>query len=192
MSIKHAVMSCLYKKPLSGYDLSKMFDGTGNFYWFATHTQIYRTLSDLENEDLIKSETVLQEQNPNKKLYYLTDKGKTELFSWLNSKIEIEPIRDKYQLQFAFQYYLSDQEIINNFETRIKSLEDRVNSLRCGDYYRELKNAGSERERLLKYLSLEYGVGIYEYELQWLKRGLSRFKELVENSQLKEIDKPIF
>ena len=77
-------------------------------------------------------------------------------------------------------------------ETRIKKLEDRLSSLRSSGYYKDLKNVSSEKERLLKYLSLEYGVGIYEYELQWLKKGLSRFKELVENSAPKEVEKPIF
>lgn len=192
MSIKHAVMSCLYKKPFSGYDLSKLFDGTGNFYWAATHTQIYRTLSELDGNGMIKSETIEQEQSPNKKVYYLTDDGKKELFKWLNSEIELEPLRDKYQLQFSFQYYLGDQEIINNMDSRIKKLEDRLSNLRSSEYYKDLKNVSGEKERLLKYLSLEYGVGIYEYELQWLKKGLSRFKELVENSALKEIEKPLF
>ncbi|NLL39074.1 MAG: PadR family transcriptional regulator [Clostridiales bacterium] len=192
MSIKHAIMSCLYKKPFSGYDLSKMFDGTGNFYWAATHTQIYRTLSELDSNGMIKSQTIEQEQSPNKKIYFLTKEGQTELFKWLNTEMEVEPIRDKFQLQFSFQYYLSDQEIINNMETRIKKLEDRLSSLRSSGYYKDLKNVSSEKERLLKYLSLEYGVGIYEYELQWLKKGLSRFKELVENSAPKEVEKPIF
>lgn len=192
LSIKHAVMSCLYKKPSSGYDLSKMFDGTGNFYWAATHTQIYRTLSELDSTGLIKSETIEQELSPNKKVYYLTENGKKELFKWLNSEIEIEPIRDKYQLQFSFQYFLSDMEIIKNMEARIKKLEDRLSSLRSSEYYKDLKNVENEKERLLKYLSLEYGVGIYEYELQWLKKGLTRFKELIKNTAPKEIEKPIF
>lgn len=182
MSIKHAILSCLYREPLSGYDLSKKFDGTGKMYWSATHTQIYRTLPVLEADGMITCELVKQEQSPNKKVYYVTEKGKTELFSWLNSNIEIEQLRDGYQLQFSFQHYLNDQEVQDNMESRINNLENRISMLRCGDYYRDLKNAESERERLLKYLSLEYGVGLYEYELQWLKKGLKRFKDFVENS----------
>lgn len=159
-----------------------MYDGTGNLYWTATHTQIYKTLSELDSEGLISGETIEQNQSPNKKQYHLTEKGREELNKWLNTQMDIEPIRDKFQMQFSFLEYLSDDEIINNIESRIISLEEKISSLRCGEYYKNLKDAENEKERLLKYLSLEYGVGYYEFELQWLKRGLSRFKELLSNS----------
>ena len=169
MSLKHAILGFLYKEPLSGYDLSKMFDGSRTSYWTATHTQIYRTLNELNESGMVYCRIIQQEQSPNKKNYHLTEKGREELFKWLKSDQGMTPIKDKFLLQMSFINILSEQEIDEVINNRIKRIKNQIDSLRCGDYYKGLKYAKNERERLLMYTALEYGVGLYEFELQWLK-----------------------
>ena len=45
MSLDHAILGFLNYKPLSGYDLKKVFDSSVRHFWYADQSQIYRTLS---------------------------------------------------------------------------------------------------------------------------------------------------
>jgi DNA-binding PadR family transcriptional regulator len=178
LSLKHAVLGFLYKEPLTGYDLSKLFDGSMNRFWNATHTQIYRTLSELNEEGLVFCQVIQQEQSPNKKLYRLSEKGREELLSWLKSNQEIPRIKDPFLLKISLISILEDEEIVEVLDKRIGEIQSKIDSLRCGDYYKNLKYAKNERERLLMYITLEYGVGFYGFELQWLKNAKNKLDSL--------------
>ena len=47
MSLEHAILGFLNYKPLSGYDLKKIFDTSVRHFWAADQSQIYRTLNRL-------------------------------------------------------------------------------------------------------------------------------------------------
>jgi DNA-binding PadR family transcriptional regulator len=187
MSLKHAVLGFLYKEPLSGYDLSKMFDGSRTSFWTATHTQIYKTLNELNEDGMVFCQVVQQEQSPNKKIYHITEKGRDELNKWLKADQDVTQIRDKFLLQLSFINILSEQEIVEVIENRIKKIKKKIDSLRCGEYYKGLKYAKNERERLLMYTALEYGVGFYEFELQWLKKCREKLENVIRISEKNEI-----
>lgn len=40
MPLKHTILWLLNMRAFSGYELWKMFDGSVNNYWSATHTQV--------------------------------------------------------------------------------------------------------------------------------------------------------
>ncbi|MCS6814837.1 MAG: PadR family transcriptional regulator, partial [Cyanobacteria bacterium] len=61
MALSHALLSLLLHQPSSGYDLAKQFDcsveGSVGFFWGASHQQIYRELTRLEEQGWLRSET---------------------------------------------------------------------------------------------------------------------------------------
>jgi DNA-binding PadR family transcriptional regulator len=67
VSLKYAMLGFIDMMPLSGFDLKKMFDSSINNYWTATHAQIYRTLVQMEKNNLIEIELIIQSNAPNKK-----------------------------------------------------------------------------------------------------------------------------
>ena len=178
MSLKHAILGFLNMRLFSGYDLWKMFNSSVNNYWSATHTQIYKTLSDLAEDKMVETELIQQEVNPNKKVYHLTELGKEELIKWLKTPIEAPPVRDKYLVQFSFSDILEDEDIIHNIESYIKEIEEKLNNLKYGEYKEYLKYARSERENFLWNKTLEHGISSYENELKWLKECLRSYNKL--------------
>jgi PadR family transcriptional regulator AphA len=74
MSLKYAILGFIDMVPLSGYDLKKMFDASVNYYWPATHSQIYRTLDRMLQDGLVTQEVVHQEDHPDKKVYSIADR----------------------------------------------------------------------------------------------------------------------
>jgi DNA-binding PadR family transcriptional regulator len=83
MSLAYAILAVLTDQESSGYDLAKYFEASVGYFWAATHQQIYRELSQLEEKGWIKSQVVEQEDRPNKKLFALTPLGKTSMVEWI-------------------------------------------------------------------------------------------------------------
>jgi DNA-binding PadR family transcriptional regulator len=95
MALSHAILALLTDNPYSGYDLAKDFDQTVNFFWQASHQQIYRELAKLEEQGLISVEIVSQDGRPNKKLFHITEAGMAHLAKWVAESKEIMPIKEE-------------------------------------------------------------------------------------------------
>lgn len=94
MALNHAILALLIDTPYTGYDLAKDFDQSINFFWKATHQQIYRELSKLEDQNFVEVEIVEQDGRPDKKLYHITEKGKVFLVEWLLKPCDMMPIKE--------------------------------------------------------------------------------------------------
>ena len=84
MSLGNALLGLINYRPMTGYDLKRIFDDTVGFFWFAQMSQIYRELNKLEEEGLVKSTIEAQEKRPDRKVYQLTKKGKKVFLNWMN------------------------------------------------------------------------------------------------------------
>jgi DNA-binding PadR family transcriptional regulator len=149
-----------------------------NNYWSATHTQIYKALSELARDKMVEIELVHQETSPDKKVYHLKQSGKTELNNWLKTPLELTPVRDKFLVQFSFSGLLDDKAIIRNIESYIEKIDEKLANIKSGHYSDYLKYAHSEREKFLWEKTLEHGIVSYENEIRWLKECLSSYKQL--------------
>src|SRR5258707_12071742 len=94
MSLPHLLLGLLNASPMSGYDLNKVFNTTIQHFWTTDQSQIYRTLYKLEEEGKVRVETIIQEDNPNKKVYHVTEVGAAELRQWLSKPLHETPIRE--------------------------------------------------------------------------------------------------
>ncbi len=91
MTLQYGLLGLLTYQDATGYDLSKLFRGSLNFFWHAQNSQIYRELGRLEERGLVVSRNVIQSDRPNKKVYSITDLGRKEFSDWLSeAKVEIE------------------------------------------------------------------------------------------------------
>ena len=48
MSLENALLGLLNHRPMTGYDLKRIFDDPMEFFWVAQMSQIYRELNKLE------------------------------------------------------------------------------------------------------------------------------------------------
>jgi DNA-binding PadR family transcriptional regulator len=81
----NAVLGLLsFGQELSGYDLKKWADNSLSlFYWSPAMSQIYAELRRLEDQGLVTSREVRQDDRRNKRLYRITDAGNAALAAWL-------------------------------------------------------------------------------------------------------------
>ena len=83
VSLPHALLGLLARRPASGYDLREAFDTSLAFVWLATHSQLYRELSRLAGGGLVEAGP------PGPREYTVTAAGRRELIRWLT---ESEPV----------------------------------------------------------------------------------------------------
>src|SRR3954463_4161486 len=85
MSLRHAVLGLLERRPSTGYELTQTFDRSLSTSWHARHSQIYPELAKLEAAGLI---ALVGEGARRSKTYDITDAGRAALRDWL---VESEP-----------------------------------------------------------------------------------------------------
>lgn len=111
MSLAYAILVSLVCEPKSGYDLAKQFDGTVGFFWQATHQQIYRELTKLEQQNWIVAEAIAQEGRPDKKIFSVNDLGLSHLKTWLLQSSEVAPVKDEFLLKIYAGYLIPEEAI---------------------------------------------------------------------------------
>jgi PadR family transcriptional regulator, regulatory protein AphA len=102
MSLRYAILGFLTIRPFSGYDIKRYFDNSVRHFWNADQAAIYRTLADLEKDQLVGHERVEQQTRPDRKLYHITPAGIAELDAWLVSPAAAVVRREPLLLKLFF------------------------------------------------------------------------------------------
>ncbi|MEL6326520.1 MAG: PadR family transcriptional regulator [Cyanobacteria bacterium J06626_23] len=125
MSLAHAILAALLECSYSGYDLAKRFDGSAGFFWHASHQQIYRELSRLEAAGHLSCELVEQDSRPNKKVYSLTESGRSALSDWVNRPAKVNLIKDELLIKVFAGHLISEAKLLD--ELRRHYRQHRLN-----------------------------------------------------------------
>ena len=89
MSLRHAILGLLARRPSTGYELTQDFDRSLRASWHASHSQIYPELARLESGGLVE---VVGRGARRSKTYAITATGHAELRRWL---VETAPDRSQ-------------------------------------------------------------------------------------------------
>jgi len=131
MSLENALLGLLNHRPMTGYDLKKIFNNTIGFFWNAQISQIYRELNKLEEAGLVKSEIVPQEKRPARKVYQLTREGKENFLSWLNrfpNQLS-EASRSRFLMRIFFSSKIKLDELAFEIKRYKKEVEEQLRYL---------------------------------------------------------------
>jgi PadR family transcriptional regulator, regulatory protein AphA len=178
MSLEFALLGFLNYHPYTGYDLKKIFDTSVRHFWPADQSQIYRTLARLTEQGLAEMEKVPQADRPDRKVYHITEAGRTELLKFLAGPPPMGEPRSAPLIQVFFAGQLSDEEILAKFEgfaammRAILSQYDQVPGM-LGPFQEEIT---SPREHFFWLLTLENGIRGMRANLEWVESVIERIK----------------
>lgn len=116
MSLKHGLLGLLNYGDMTGYELDKAFKVSLNFFWQAQTSQIYRELNEMEKQAWLISQIIPQTGKPNRKLYKITDLGKSELKQWLSKKDLEEDLNVKNAFLMKM-FFSAEVNVSENIET---------------------------------------------------------------------------
>jgi DNA-binding PadR family transcriptional regulator len=178
MSLEHAILGFLQYQPFSGYDLKKVFDASIQHFWPADQSQIYRTLARMADRGWVEPEVVRGEDRPDRKMYHITESGRTELQHWLATPLPAEPHRSADLIKVFFAGQLSDEQALAIFEEEAA----RTRAVLAGfgqvpEAARQYVEAyGDDREHFFWFLTLEAGRLNAEAHLAWLESVIERIR----------------
>jgi DNA-binding PadR family transcriptional regulator len=177
MALAQAILAALNDCACSGYDLAKRFDGSVGFFWNATHQQIYRELTKLEEQSQIEAQLIHQEHRPDKKIYTLTDKGKESLQSWIETPSTVSPLKDDLLVKIFAGSIVSPQTIVAELKHhRIQHLETLHTYEAIASKYFPDRSQLSDVGRY-QYITLRQGIKLETEWLSWCQEAI----ELLES-----------
>jgi len=179
--LAHAILAFLNFSPMTGYDLKKYFEQSVAHFWSVTQSHIYKTLDSLEKDGYVESSIIQQVGKPNRKEYSISDAGRQKLQRWLITPLPLPPTREAWLIQLFFAYANSNQEIVELLQARKEAIDARIQTYRQDAQAAIDANArsiGNARIHELWQVTLDYGIGHYEFERAWLEKTIERIKNL--------------
>ena len=112
MARSHAILGVLAKRSCSGDDLAKQFDGSVGFFWHATHQQIYRELTKLEERELVDLTVINQDGKPDRKCYTINGLGQAHLREWILLPTGLEPVKEEFLVKLFVGHLVPLAELV--------------------------------------------------------------------------------
>ncbi|MDL2259033.1 PadR family transcriptional regulator [Eubacteriales bacterium OttesenSCG-928-K08] len=183
MSLKHGLLGLLNYGPMTGYDLSIVFNDSLSFFWQAKSSQIYRELNAMEKTGWLCSEHIIQTDKPNKRLYSITDAGKSELQKWLASpEIDIAEamrVRSAFLMRVFFAGETNDDDAIKLLEAFLqecmKTVEKLGNLSNIIPQYAAMVDGAAQKSKYWRIAAL-FGESYYQAEIEWAYKALAILK----------------
>jgi PadR family transcriptional regulator, regulatory protein AphA len=191
MSIEYAILGLLSSRPLTGYNIKKMFEGSAVLYWSGNNNQIYTTLVKLHENELVTREIEIQEDSPSRKIYSITAKGQEELKKWLLSEPEPPQLKNPFLIQLAWADKLSPDELDALLEKYEAEMQMQLSMLQVQAQQKNISSSGTPRdayinaalartprEAALWGMIQENWISFYQNELNWVRKLRKQLQEL--------------
>ncbi|NCA66683.1 MAG: PadR family transcriptional regulator [Clostridia bacterium] len=179
MSLKHGILGLLSLNSASGYDLSKLFSESLNYFWMANQSQIYRELDKMEEGGWVLSEKIEQSARPNKRVYRITQAGSQELLNWLKDEgiDQLMVIRSPLLMKIFFAGKIDRADVIKlliayraECEKQQQTIKEEVAQI---GYFEE----SAQKPAYWKYTT-NYCIEYYNFLIRWATDTLSSLTNL--------------
>ncbi len=182
--LKYALLGFLNYDSYSGYDLKQVMDVSTSNFWHAKQSQIYTTLKKLESDGFVISHIQPQESRPNRRVYQITEAGKTALAEWLAQPLmSIEPRKEPLLLKFFFSAQVDPQTILTELRLQ-RNLHQAVLDKYQGPTKDVISQFTASTDRVDDALFWEgarrFGELFEEMYIRWLDETI----EMVEGQQV--------
>jgi PadR family transcriptional regulator, regulatory protein AphA len=177
MSIKHAILGFLSWQPYTGYELKKLFAESDTLSWSGNSNQIYKTLVEIHQENLVTLEVQPQADKPPRKIYTITEAGLAELKSWLLTTPQPPLQKNPFQLQLAWANQLETHELLDLLASYEEKLRIQLAIFRERDRRKAAPNR-TPREAFLWQAISENWTSFYENEIRWIQKVRDELRKM--------------
>lgn len=179
MSLRCVVLGFLSIRPMTGYDLKRTFDASIRHFWSADQAAIYRALSELEEEGLVRHERISQDTRPDRKVFQVTDTGLRHLDDWLVVPVQPMPRREPLLVKLFFASRLDAFAFRALLQTELARVENELSVFAetVTDLQARAPAVDADQAVMLgPLLTLTNGVGLGIAYRAWLRKLLLKEK----------------
>ena len=178
MSIRYALLGLLAKKPQTGYDLFHTFKTQHIYFWSSTHSQVYKELGKMEEDDLTTFDVVYQEGSPNKKIYTITSKGERQLIQWLiHEESKPAKIKDEFLIRASAFHVISKEEAINLVYKMKKHNQNIVDGTQLWKD-QAFQTTPPPYDHIGDYLTAEFGIRYAKMYIEWCDWAIDEINKI--------------
>jgi DNA-binding PadR family transcriptional regulator len=177
MALSHALLAALHNTPCSGYDLAKKFDGSVGFVWNASHQQIYRELSKLEEQGYVTVSVIQQANRPDKKVYEVTPAGEDYLRRWIAVPTVISAMKEDLLVKLFSGDLVDPSVILCELEHHRAQHQDLLDACKSIEQNIFANVSPQDLQRRYRYLTVRQGVRIETEWLAWCDEAIAFVKQ---------------
>lgn len=170
MSVPLTLLGLLEREPSHGYDLKRDYDsyfGGGKPLPFG---QVYATLGRLARDSKVVISDVEPGAGPERKRYVITDRGSTEVASWLTEPVEPAPHLQTVLFVKVVLALMLGRPAEKYLDTQRAAHLQRMRELT------EVRRTGGPVDALLA----DHGLFHLEADLRWIDTTAARLEALAE------------
>ena len=172
-----AILGMLSFQPMSGYDLKLFADKSiSHFYWSPAKSQIYAELRRLKNAGLVTEQHIEQENRPDKRVYAITDSGRTRLAEWIDSSdFEQDVFKSSVMLKVFFGGSTKPESLIRLLKQNMAFEKDLLANLH--EMERKCMEAGDEYDALFSLITIRGGIHFTEASVKWSQESIKALED---------------
>ncbi len=171
---KYAILGMLASGEASGYDLKKKMHESTNHFWYEGDSSIYPALKQLLEDKFVDVHIENKETDKPKKVYIITDQGKSLLEAWLKKEPEPTKDRDELLLKLFFGWNVPSMVSIDHIkEYKLRHEQDLVQYKR---YYDRASNAEQTPKMKHHLLTIKAGIISAEAIISWCNEAIETLK----------------
>jgi DNA-binding PadR family transcriptional regulator len=176
MHLRPLILGWLLEGPCHGYELLQRLLPFEPGRAGLNEGRLYKLLSELERENLIRHRVVRQKGLPNRKIFRMTPAGKMAFFTWLRTpETPEEPsrydffLRDPFLIRLFFAHHLTAEAERDLLQRHVRELEARIRV-----FGRLCRGPGAFPVAPKRIEILALGLGYLTVKLRWVRRRLAR------------------
>lgn len=167
MSLKHAILTLLETEESSGYDLLKQFQSRLGYFWNASHQQIYAQLKTMHTEELIDFHVEAQHNKPDKKVYTLTQAGRTALSDWVNQPLKLGKVNDALLVKLYAGHLADKTQLLEEMKNYRDNHQRMLETFKAIEEEYQHSSKKDQKTLALPYLTLRRGIIGEQACLDW-------------------------
>jgi DNA-binding PadR family transcriptional regulator len=168
MALQHTILGLLSNKPMTGYDIKKIIQDSPFMYWSGNNNQVYKSLLELRDEGYVTSEVHHQDDSPSKKVYTITDDGRSELRAWVRAAPELPEIKNSFLVRLAWTAPLDNDELLSMITAYAHEIDGAIFVVK--EKSKGFAPGRTPREIAIWELIYSNVVELYANELGWIER----------------------
>lgn len=173
----YIILGFLNHEDMTGYELKKRIDLTLGHFWVSSFGQIYPTLHQLVEQDMVIARSEVTEQHREKISYSITEKGKQSLKHWVSQPVANEVVKYEILLKLFFGSVIDagkNRNTISDFKDRYVQ-----KSLELDNFEHQLKMVLDDDPNHLYYLlTVLFGKKVYQAYSEWADEAMQLLNDV--------------
>ena len=173
------ILGILQYRDMTSYDVKKAIEKSTAFFYNASMGSIHPALKKLEAAASVTATSVI-ENGRAKKIYSITDQGRTVFADWLSEGLPLEKFKDETLVRLFFFGNMQPEEQVRHITAHTATLDEQIamlEALKAQLHDVEVPD-DMKSHALFQIATLDFGLNYFKFSRDWYQNFL---KEQITN-----------